>query len=129
MVGVSVGYGVADGVGVLTGESPPGGMSGGNVGGGIWTSRGSGVRVGGVGDGSNEACVAVVRGDMGEVGVGEGVQVAVGGSGISVRGSTPGGTMITPGVWGGGVMTMIWEAASGGVKVGAGVRVGGGAAG
>ncbi len=105
MVGVLLGCGVAEGVGVSIGDSPPGGISGGNVGGGICTSRGSGVRAGGVGDGRSETSVAVGTVGGGVVGVGDGVQVDVGGRGISVRGSTPGGTTITPGVWGGGVMT------------------------
>ncbi len=103
MVGVLLGCGVAEGVGVSIGDSPPGGISGGNVGGGICTSRQRGA-AGGVGDGRSETSVAVGTVGGGVVGVGDGVQVDVGGEG-SACGSTPGGTTITPGVWGGGVMT------------------------
>jgi hypothetical protein len=62
------------------------------------------------------------------VGVGVKVGVGVSGIGITERGSTPGGTTITPGVppTGGVTTTTPWIKFGVGVKVGAAMRVGGG---
>ena len=61
--------------------------------------------------------------------VGVGVEVVVGGTGMRVRGSTPGGMTITPGVCiRSGLAVTMAMTSSEGVKVGAGVRVGGGVA-
>lgn len=65
---MSVGRGVADGVGDAKGDKA------GKVGGGIWISRGGGVLVEGVGEGSKEGTVADAEGDA-SAAAGDGVDV------------------------------------------------------
>jgi hypothetical protein len=91
-----------------------------------------GSMVDSAGIGCGKVVLPAVTGCVGATDTGVGVGDCVGGTGINVLGSTPGGTTITPGVPSrGGVTTSKgWSHSGVGVKIGAGVRVGtgGGAA-